>query len=220
MLLAAVALLAGCGGSRLRRQSHTTPVAAARCPVARRRPASTAATLGVFRAGPLKLVLYRDPAQVSMAGIRQPDGGIGASVTVSGRHPVTLRVDGGSQRRVGLQFTDMSGYGPGLSAVRFPPCLSGQAIGGMLAVHALGCVALHVSTPATRPLPLLMPIGNGLSGCPRSGSAARLPSASFPYLGIACHTPNWARCDRIRIGVHLSRPAILVTVRSRAGSSR
>jgi hypothetical protein len=42
---------------------------------------------------------------------------------------------------------------------------------------------------------------------------ARLPSASFPYLGIRCHIANWAGCDRIGVGVHLARPAILVTVR-------
>jgi hypothetical protein len=213
MLMASVALMAGCGGSRhALARSHTTPVGAARCLGGPAPPRVTADTLGVFRAGPLKLVLYRDPAQVSLAQAQAGGEGVAASVTVSGRRPVILRVDAGSQRRLGLQFTDMSGYGPGLSAVRFPPCPGGQAIGGMLAVRAAGCVALRVSTPAMRPLPLLMPIGNGLSGCPRSGSAARLPSASFPYLGIACRIANWARCNRIRIGVHLSRPAILVTV--------
>ena len=82
----------------------------------------------------------------------------------------------------------------------------------MLAFHARGCAGLHVSTPAVLPLPVLIPIGNSLSGCPRSGRASRLPSAAFPYLGIACDIANWARCNRIRIGVHLSRPAILVTV--------
>jgi hypothetical protein len=46
----------------------------------------------------------------------------------------------------------------------------------------------------------------------RPATASRLPSRSFPYLGIACHIANWARCDRIRIGVHLARPAVRVTV--------
>ena len=225
--LAACATVAGgCGGTGRQAPSppaasppaaspsptRSAPVAQARCLGGPAAPKVTPNTLGVFHAGPLTLVLYRDPAQVSMAEMRQPEGGMGASVTVSGGHPVTLRVDPGSQRRLGLQFTDMSGYGPGLSAVRFPRCPGGQAIGGGLAVHSGGCVALRVSGPAMRPQRLLMPIGKGLSGCPRSGSAARLPSASFPYLGIACHTANWARCNRIRIGVHLSRPAILVTV--------
>jgi hypothetical protein len=80
----------------------------------------------------------------------------------------------------------------------------------MLAVHAPGCAHLQVSAPGGRPLPLLLPIDNSLTGCP--SGAARLPSASFPYLGIACHIPNWARCDRVRIGVHLARPALLVIV--------
>jgi hypothetical protein len=42
---------------------------------------------------------------------------------------------------------------------------------------------------------------------------ARLPSSSFPYLGIRCRIANWAGCDRVGVGVHLSRPAVLVTVR-------
>lgn len=43
--------------------------------------------------------------------------------------------------------------------------------------------------------------------------AARLPPASFPYLGIRCRIANWARCDRVGVGVHLARPALRVTVR-------
>jgi hypothetical protein len=124
--------------------------------------------------------------------------------------PYTLGVFRAGPPTLGLQFTDMSGYGPGLSAVRFPACPGRQAIGGGLAVHARGCAGLHVSTPVTPPVPVLIPIGNSLAGCPRAG--ARLPSASFPYLGIACRLPNGARCDRVRIGVHLARPALLVTV--------
>ena len=51
-------------------------------------------------------------------------------------------------------------------------------------------------------------------GRPRGRSrAARLPSASFPYLGIRCRVANWAGCDRVGIGVHLSRPALRVIVR-------
>ena len=160
----------------------------------------------------MTLVLYRDPAQVSVAEFRRWNEGVGASVTISGPRPVTLRVAPGSQRRLGLQFTDMSGYGPGLSAVRFPPCPGRTAIGGMLAVHARGCARLQVTAPETQSLPLLLPIDNSLAGCPHSGRAAQLPSASFPYLGIACGTANSARCNRIRIGVHLARPSVLVAV--------
>jgi hypothetical protein len=85
-----------------------------------------------------------------------------------------------------------------------------QAIGGMLAPLATGCASLHVSAPAIKPLPVLIPIGNSVSGCP--GAGARLPSSSFPYLGIRCRIANWAGCDRIGVGVHLARPAVLVTV--------
>ncbi len=206
-------LAAGCGGSRHPRAgARATPVAEARCLGGPAPPKITPSTLGVFRVGSMTLVLYRDPAQTSVAEFRRWNEGVGASVTVSGPRPVTLRVDPGSRRQLGLQFTDMSGYGPGLSAVRFGPCPGRQAIGGMLAVHARGCARLHVSASGTPALPLLLPIDNSLAGCPQSGGAARLPSASFPYLGIACRVPNAARCDRVRIGVHLARPAILVTV--------
>jgi hypothetical protein len=172
----------------------------------------TADTLGVFRAGPLTLVLSRDLAQVSVAAVVRDGEGVGGYVTVSGPRPVVLRVDADSQRRLGLQFTDMSGYGPGLSAVRFPPCPGRQTIGGELALHARGCAGLHVSAPAMRPLAVLIPIGNSLAGCPRSRRPAVLPSASFPYLGIRCHIANWAGCDRIGVGVHLARAAIVVIV--------
>jgi hypothetical protein len=66
--------------------------------------------------------------------------------------------------------------------------------------------------PETQSLPLLLPIDNSLAGCPHSARAAQLPSASFPYLGIACGAANSARCNRIRIGVHLARPSVLVAV--------
>jgi hypothetical protein len=216
---ACAALIAGCGTtghapspSPSPSPSRSAPVTQARCLGGPAPPKVTADTLGVFRAGPLTLVLNRDLAQVSLAEVQQSGEGVGGYVTVSGPRPVVLRVDAGSQRRLGLQFTDMSGYGPGLSAVRFPPCPGRQTIGGGLALHARGCARLHVSAPATRPLAVLIPIGNSLAGCPRSGRPAPLPSASFPYLGIRCRIANWAGCDRIGVGVHLARAAILVTV--------
>jgi hypothetical protein len=52
------------------------------------------------------------------------------------------------------------------------------------------------------------------AGCgTTSKPVGRLPGSAFPYLGIACGVANWAGCDRIRIGVHLGRPANHVTVR-------
>jgi hypothetical protein len=112
----------------------------------------------------------------------------------------------------------MSGYGPGLGAVRFPTCpgrrtLDGQLtfVGG-LALHATGCAHLHVRVAGAPAATLLVPVGNSLSGCPSTNFAARLPSASFPYLGVACGAPSRVNCDRIGVGVHLRRPAILVTV--------
>lgn len=206
-------LAAGCGATEhSAAPARTTPVADAQCLGGPAAPAITANTLGVFHGGPLTLVLYRDPAQVSLAELARDGKGLGAYATVTGRRPVTLRVDTGSRRRLGLQFTAMSGYGPGLSAVRFSPCPGRETIGGGLAVHSGGCVHLHVSAPTMGPRPLLLALGNSLAGCPPSGRAALLPSASFPYLGIACPIGNRAGCQRIRVGVSLARPALLVVV--------
>ncbi len=230
-LAASAAVAAGCGGTGRQAESpaasrtpspaaaplpaasptRSAPVAQARCLGGPAAPNVTPNTLGVFHAGPLTLVLDRDLAQVSLAQARAAGKGVAGYVTVSGRRSVILRVDAASRRRVGLQFTDMSGYGPGLSAVRFPPCPGRESIGGGLAFHARGCAGMHVSAPGLPAAPLLLTLADSRAGCPRAGE--RLPSASFPYLGIACHIANWARCDRIRIGVHLRPPAILVTVR-------
>jgi hypothetical protein len=70
------------------------------------------------------------------------------------------------------------------------------ALAACTAVVAAGAGTAHTPAPA-RGTPV---------------AAGRLPSASFPYLGIRCRTANWAGCDRIGIGVHLARPAILVSV--------
>jgi hypothetical protein len=217
--LCVAAVVAGCGAGRHgpapARSSSPSPsrhtrVGQAQCLGGPAAPRVGANTPGVFGAGPLRMVLYRDPAQVSVAEVRQGEGGLAAYVTVTGPRPATLSVDPASQRRLGLAFTPMSGYGPGLSAVRFPPCPRAHVIGGTLSVHAAGCARLLVSSAANRPQPILVPVGNSLAGCP--AVSGQLPSASFPYLGIRCHIANWAGCDRIGVGVHLPRPAVLVTV--------
>lgn len=211
------ALGAGCGATgRSPAGSRSAPVTQATCPEGRVAPAPTATTLGVYRSGPLTLEVGQDLAQVSIAAV-QSDG-VFAYLRVRGNRHVTLSVDPASRGRVGLQFTAMSGDGPGLSAVRFPTCPGGRGLDdsltfvGGLALHAPGCARLRVSVPGQRPAPLLLPIGNSLAGCPEAGSGARLSAASVPYLGIACGVANGAGCDRVRIGVHLARPAVLVTV--------
>jgi hypothetical protein len=102
---------------------------------------------------------------------------------------------------------------PAMCAAMAAGCGAGRhAIGGAPALHARGCAPLHVDAPARQPLSWLIPIGNSLAGCPQAGPGPRLPSASFPYLGIRCHVANWAGCDRVGVGVHLARQAVLVTV--------
>ena len=58
---------------------------------------------------------------------------------------------------------------------------------------------------------MLIPIGNSLRGCPTPRS--RLGYAWSPFLGVACGKPDWMGCDRIGVGVHPTRPAVLVMVR-------
>jgi len=81
------------------------------------------------------------------------------------------------------------------------PCVSRSSLAALTACAAavVAAVAAGGGAPGRAPTP--------------TAAAARLPSASFPYLGIRCHIANWAGCDRIGVGVHLARPAIRVTVR-------
>ena len=211
------ALGVGCGGTgRSPAVSRSTPISQATCPQGPFPPAPTATTPGVYRSGPLTLEVGHDLAQVSVASVESD--GVGAYLRVRGNRRVALSVDPGSRGRLGLQFTAMSGDGPGLYAVRFPTCPGGRGLDGSLtfvgglALHAPGCARLRISVLGQRPASLLLPIGNSLSGCPDAGSGARLSAASLPYLGIACGVANRAGCDRVRIGVHLARPAVLVTV--------
>ena len=60
---------------------------------------------------------------------------------------------------------------------------------------------------------MLIPIGSSLRGCPATKPAASLPSSALPFLGIACRVANSIRCDRIGVGVTLTRAAPLVVVR-------
>lgn len=76
-----------------------------------------------------------------------------------------------------------------------------------------GCARLHVSQAGHPPIPLLIPIGNTLRGCPASNPLQPLGAAAAPFLGVSCPVPNSITCDRVGIGVHMSRAATLVVVR-------
>lgn len=213
---ACAALMSSCGAGG-QRVSGPGKVAQAGCPLPPVPAGPAAGEPGVYRAGPLTLVLGQDLAQVSPDMFGAPEGP-GGFAQVSGARPVVLSVDPASRGRLGLWFTALSGYvRSGLGAVRFPTCPGqprppgGLRFAGMLALHAPGCVRLHVTAAGGRSTLLLIPIGNSLAGCPTSGG--RLPGAAFPYLGVACGVANRVGCDRVRIGVHLRRPATLVIVK-------
>jgi hypothetical protein len=104
-----------------------------------------------------------------------------------------------------------------LTTLATPAAWAVAAVAAVVAVA--GCSATgHAPAPAhpraTRVARARCLVGaaRSLSVCPQSGAAARLPSASFPYLGIRCRIANWTGCDRIGVGVHLARPATLVAV--------
>ena len=76
----------------------------------------------------------------------------------------------------------------------------------------MGSALLHVTKTDGASLPLLIPIGNTLKGCPARAAHTRLPQSALPFLGVTCSQPNSIACDRVGVGVHLKAAATLVTV--------
>jgi hypothetical protein len=101
----------------------------------------------------------------------------------------------------------------GLTAVRLPAC-GGRLhrFGGGILYKGTGCARLQVAPAGEKPVPLLIPIGNTVRGCPEPEPPRPLGAAAEPFLGVACPGPNSIACDRVGIGVHLSRTATLVVV--------
>ena len=58
--------------------------------------------------------------------------------------------------------------------------------------------------------PLLVPIGNTLSGCPAARAPRRLQSTAFPFLGVACGSPNSIACDRVGVGVNIDAATLVM----------
>ncbi|MGH2930295.1 MAG: hypothetical protein ACRDL8_18970, partial [Solirubrobacteraceae bacterium] len=142
-----------------------------------------------------------------------------AIAVLRGHSPVLVSVDPSSRRRFSLQFTP---YGrghrapvlsDGRPAVRFPVCAGRlHRFGGAILVRGRGCARLRVTQPGRAPVPMLIVIGDTLDGCPKPGPLAPLGSTALPFLGIACRKPNSIACDRVGVGVHLTRVATLVVV--------
>lgn len=57
---------------------------------------------------------------------------------------------------------------------------------------------------------LLVSIGNTSSGCPAARAPRRLQSTAFPFLGIACGSPNSIACDRVGVGVNIDAATLVM----------
>jgi hypothetical protein len=170
---------------------------------------------GVYRAGPLTLVVGEDLAQQS-SGELAGGSGTDAIAVLTGDQPASLMVDPRSAGRFSLQFTDPTSAwqaANGEGAVRFPAC--GQRIHrfmGGITFRGQGCVLLWVRPAGHIPIPMLIPVGNTLRGCPAQRSRRTLGSGAEPFLGVACHPANSIECGRVGVGVTLKATAALVTV--------
>jgi hypothetical protein len=167
---------------------------------------------GVYRAGPLTLVLGQDPAQLPAAQLKQMYSGSKAIAVVHGHAPVLLSVDPVSRQRADVQFDPRRGRTA--EAALFPGCGTRmRRVMGGVDYNGPGCVRMHatVSGPVgTRSYPLLIPVGNTLRGCP---AVSALPPAGVGQItvGVACPVPSSVRCDRVGVGVEAPPSATLVT---------
>jgi hypothetical protein len=59
-------------------------------------------------------------------------------------------------------------------------------------------------------MPLLIPVGNSLLGCPTEAAPESVAPEVVPYLGVACHVANSIACDRVGVAVGFRPPAALV----------
>ncbi|MGH2892697.1 MAG: hypothetical protein ACRDPM_05435 [Solirubrobacteraceae bacterium] len=183
-------------------------------------PAPLPQEVGVYRAGPLILAVGSDLAQDPEEWPGRRTSGSETIAVLTGRDPVVVSVDAASRSRFSLAFP-----GPGLKhrhpvisdglpAMRLPVC-GGRMhrFGGGIMYRGTGCARLRVTRPGHPPVPLLIPIGNTLRGCPAPSSLQPLSTTATPFLGVSCPVPNSIACDRVGIGVHLSRTATLVVAR-------
>ena len=211
VLGALAALTAGCGGAqtgarRLDRRLDAT------CG-GRAVPAPPPHETGVYRAGPLTLVLGVDLAQTQ--GRR--GGGSEAIAVVTGARPVTATVEGGGPATVSFQFgapLSASASVAGDAQVRFPACggAARRFFGGLL-FAGTGCARVQVTGAGLATSEMLIPIGDSLRGCPGHERVQKLPASALPFVGVACGRPDWSGCHRLGVGAAVSPQATLVVAR-------
>jgi len=124
---------------------------------------------GVYRAGPLTLVVGEDLAQEQRSALANGSG-TDAIAVLTGDHRVGLMVDPRSASRFSLQFavpTSARQAANGEGAVTFPAC--GQRVHrfmGGISFRGRGCVVLWVRPAGRIPIPMVIPVGDTLKGCP------------------------------------------------------
>jgi hypothetical protein len=224
-LALAGALAASCAGPPASRAGATRPAAHTSIPTMScvHQPVAHAPLpqeVGVYHAGPLVLAVGQDLAQHPDESPWRRTSGSEAIAVLTGSQAVILSVDPRSRGRLSLAFP---GPGPkhsspvisdGLPAMRLPVC-EGRVhrFGGGITYEGSGCARLNVTQAGQAPIPMLIPIGNTLRGCPSPSPLEPLGASATPFLGVSCSVPNSIACDRIGIGVHVSRAATLVVAR-------
>jgi len=182
-------------------------------------PAPLSEEVGVYRAGPLTLAAGDDLAQHPAEWPGRRTSGSQAIAVLAGGRPMVLSVDRSSRTQFSLRYTP-TGPGhaspelsDGTATVRFPAC--GRRLHryyGEILFRGTGCARLHVTALARAPIPMPIPIGNTLRGCPTPRPLSPLARSALPYLGVHCPQPNSIACDRVGVGVHMSRAATLMVV--------
>jgi hypothetical protein len=211
VLGALAALTAGCGAAqtvagRLDRRLDAT------CG-GRAVPAPFAHETGVYRAGPLTLILGVDLAQTQGGS----GGGSEAIAVVTGGRPVTAMVEGGGPATVSFQFgapLSASAAVAGDAQVRFPACGGAprRFFGGLL-FAGTGCARVRVTVAGVATSEMLIPIGDSLRGCPARMAVQKLAASALPFLGVACDRSDWTGCRRLGVGAAVSPQATLVVAR-------
>jgi hypothetical protein len=211
VLGALAALIAGCGGAQTgtRRLDRRLDATCGGPSVA----APPADEPGVYRAGPLTLVLGVDLAQTHGGG----GGASEAIAVVTGRRPVTATVKGGGPATVSFQFgapLSASAAVAGDAQVRFPACGGAprRFFGGLL-FAGKGCARVRVTVAGLQMSEMLIPIGGSLRGCPARERVQKLAASALPFVGVACGRPDWIGCHRLGIGAAVSTRATLVVAR-------
>jgi hypothetical protein len=80
----------------------------------------------------------------------------------------------------------------------------------ILSVAAAGCADGRAHGTPDRAAACGLSVDRTLSGCPAARAPRRLQSTAFPFLGIACRSPNSIACDRVGVGVNIDAATLVI----------